>query len=117
LSQSRKRILVGDADEIVLALILHILQRQGYDVDATTRAEEFSEKLSAHNYQAVLVDPNLSPHGLKWVKGILAQFPGVCSRLIIATAAPKHDLTVHATLPKPLEFGLLIDTVEACVKK
>jgi hypothetical protein len=47
----------------------------------------------------------------------LAEFPGLCSRLIIATASPKHDLTVHATLPKPLEFGLLIATVEACVKK
>jgi DNA-binding response OmpR family regulator len=117
LSLSRKRVLVGDADEIVLALILHILQRQGYLVDVTTRPEEFSERLRAGQYHAVLVDPDLSPHGVKWVKGILAEFPGVGSRLIIATAAPRHDLTVHATLPKPLEFGLLIATVEACVKK
>jgi DNA-binding response OmpR family regulator len=117
LSLSRKRVLVADADEIVLALILHILQRQGYEVDVTTRPEELSEKLRAGHYHAVLVDPNLSPQGVKWIKGILAEFPGVCSRLIITTASPKHDLTVHATLPKPLEFGLLIATVEACVKK
>ena len=117
MSLSRKRILVGDADEIVLALILHILQRQGYEVDVTTRPEEFSDKLRARDYHAVLVDPNISPLGVKWVKSVLAEFPGVCSRLIIATAAPKHDLTVYATLPKPLEFGLLIATVEACVKK
>jgi len=117
LSLSRKRVLVGDSDEIVLALTLHILQRQGYEVDVTTKPQEFSEKLHAREYHAVLVDPNLSPQGLKWVKSLLAEFPGVCSRLIIATAAPKHDLTVCATLPKPLEFGLLIATVEACVKK
>ena len=58
MSLSRKRILVGDADEIVLALILHILQRQGYEVDVTTRPEEFSDKLRARDYHAVLVDPN-----------------------------------------------------------
>src|SRR4029077_19560173 len=71
LSLSRKRVLVADADEIVLALILHILQRQGYDVDVTTQAEEFSEKLRAGQYQAVLVDPNISPKGVKWIKSIL----------------------------------------------
>src|SRR4029077_14211020 len=117
LSLPRKRVLVADADEIVLALILHILQRQGYDVDVTTRPEDLSERLRAGQYQAVLVDPNISPKGVKWIKSILTEFPGLCSRLIIATASPKHDLTVHATLPKPLEFGLLIATVEACVKK
>ena len=73
--------------------------------------------MCAGHYHAVLVDPNLSPQGVKWLKSILAELPGVFSRLIIATATPKHDLTVCATLPKPLEFGLLIATVEACVKK
>jgi hypothetical protein len=47
----------------------------------------------------------------------VAEFPDVACRLIITGVAPKHDLKVCATLPKPLEFGLLIDTVEACVKK
>src|SRR4029077_7879375 len=61
LSLPRKRVLVADADEIVLALILHILQRQGYDVDVTTRPEELSERLRAGQYQAVLIDPNISP--------------------------------------------------------
>jgi DNA-binding NtrC family response regulator len=114
LSPSGKRVLVGDADEIVLALILHILQRQGYQVDVTTRPDVFSEKLRNGNYHAVLVDPNVSPQGVKWIKTILADFPGLCSRMIIAAARPKHDLAVYATLPKPLEFGLLISTVEAC---
>jgi len=117
LSLSRKRVLVGDADEIVLALTLHILQRQGYEVDVTTRPEEFSEKLRKANYHAVLVDPNISSTGVMWVKSVLADFPGLCSRLILASAAGKHDLSIFATLQKPLEFGLLIDTVEACVKK
>jgi DNA-binding NtrC family response regulator len=117
LSLSRKRVLIGDADEIVLALTLHILQRQGYLVDVTSMADEFSKKLRAAQYHAVLVDPNVSPKGVQWIKSVLNEFPDVARRLIITGAAPKHDLTVCATLPKPLEFGLLIDTVEACVKK
>jgi DNA-binding NtrC family response regulator len=117
LSLSHKRVLIGDADEIVLALTLHILQRQGYQVDVTSLPDEFSKKLRAAHYHAVLVDPNVSPQGVRWIKSVLAEFPDVARRLIIAGAAPKHDLTVCATLPKPLEFGLLIDTVEACVQK
>ena len=117
MSLSRKRVLIGDADEIVLALTLHILQRQGYLVDVTSHPEEFSKKLRATQYHAVLVDPNLSLKGVQWIKSVVAEFPDVACRLIIAGTAPKHDLTVCATLPKPLEFGLLIATVEACVKK
>lgn len=75
LSVSRKRVLVGDADEIVLALILHILQRQGYAVDVTIEAAEFTRRLRAGRYDAVLVDPAVSPGGAQWIRDLVAAMP------------------------------------------
>ena len=116
-SAGARRILVVDDDPMVATTVQRVLRPEGYEVDVATKPEEFSGKLRQADYHAVLVDPNISPTGVKWVNSVLAEFPGLCSRLIMATAAAKHGLSVFATLQKPLEFGLLIDTVEACVKK
>jgi CheY-like chemotaxis protein len=117
LSVSRKRVLVGDADEIVLALILHILQRQGYAVDVTTEAAELTRRLRAGRYDAVLVDPAVSPGGAQWIRDLVAAMPELRNRLIVAGSAAGCELPVRATLRKPLEFGLLIDTVHDCAEQ
>lgn len=117
MSVSRKRVLVGDADEIVLALILHILQRQGYSVDVTTEAAEFTQSLRTGRYDAILVDPAMSPSGAQWIRDLVATMPELRNRLIVAGAAGGSDLPVRATLRKPLEFGLLIDTVHDCAEQ
>lgn len=117
MSVSRKRVLVGDADEIVLALILHILQRQGYAVDVTTEAVEFAQKLRTGSYDAILVDPAMSPNGVQWIRDLLSTLPNLRNRLIVAGAAAESDLPVRAALRKPLEFGLLIDTVHDCAEQ
>jgi len=117
LSVSRKRVLVGDADEIVLALILHILQRQGYAVDVTAEAAEFTRRLHTGRYDAILVDPAMSPSGVEWIRDLVATMPELRNRLIVAGAAAGADLPVRATLRKPLEFGLLIDTVHDCAEQ
>jgi len=117
LSVSRKRVLVGDADEIVLALILHILQRQGYTVDVTAEAAEFTRRLHTGRYDAILVDPAMSPSGVEWIRDLVATMPELRNRLIVAGAAAGADLPVRATLRKPLEFGLLIDTVHDCAQQ
>lgn len=117
MSVSRKRVLVGDADEIVLALILHILQRQGYAVDVTAEAAEFTRRLHTGRYDAILVDPAMSPSGVEWIRDLVATMPELRNRLIVAGAAAGADLPVRATLRKPLEFGLLIDTVHDCAEQ
>ena len=117
MSVSRKRVLVGDADEIVLALILHILQRQGYAVDVTAEAAEFTQRLRTGRYDAILVDPAMSPGGAQWIRDLVATMPELGNRLIVAGAAAGSDLPVRATLRKPLEFGLLIDTVHDCAEQ
>ena len=117
MSVSRKRVLVGDADEIVLALILHILQRQGYTVDVTAEAAEFTRRLHTGRYDAILVDPAMSPSGVEWIRDLVATMPELRNRLIVAGAAAGADLPVRATLRKPLEFGLLIDTVHDCAEQ
>ena len=117
MSVSRKRVLVGDADEIVLALILHILQRQGYAVDVTAEAAEFTQKLRTGRYDAILVDPAMSPSGAQWIRDLVATMPELRNRLIVAGAAGGSDLPVRATLRKPIEFGLLIDTVHDCAEQ
>jgi CheY-like chemotaxis protein len=110
-------VLVGDADEIVLALILHILQRQGYAVDVTSEAAEFAQRLRRGRYDAILVDPAMSPSGVHWVRDLVATMPELRKRLIVAGAQASSDLPVRATLRKPLEFGLLIDTVHDCAEQ
>lgn len=110
MSSPRRRILVAESDEIVLALISHILNRQGYAVDVASTAEEASSRLASQRYEAVLLDSNLSK--------TLTASPKLAAQTILLSAnSSDSELPVHSIIRKPIEFGLLIQAVADCVTK
>lgn len=108
MSSSSAKVLVAESDEIVLALISHILHRQGYSVDVAVTAEEATKHLTGNDYRAIVMDSKLVAS--------LNGFSERMKRVILLSPQLDSDLPVHAVIQKPVEFGFLVDTVAACVK-
>ena len=100
LSSPPSKILVADTDEIVLALITHILHRQGYSVDVAVTLEQAQQCLSLNSYAAIVIDSTLT-----------SAVNGHMSQTILLSRKAESDLPVNAVIQKPVEFGLLVDTV------
>jgi DNA-binding response OmpR family regulator len=109
---SSKRVLVADADEIILAIVRHILTTRGYSVDVVTSAGSLDERLRANSYTAILVDLNLS--GEEWLRSLP---PESSDRVIALVSSGDGDsLPVKATIRKPLELDALADVVRAAAQ-
>jgi DNA-binding response OmpR family regulator len=105
---------VAESDDIVLALISHILNRQGYLVDVAGSAVEAESHLAANMPDAALLDTKLPGGGADWMRRCI---PDGEKRLIILSSGPfDEDVPAAAVLRKPIEFGLLVETVAACAK-
>ena len=110
MSSPPRKILVADADEIVVALISHLLYRHGYSVDIALNADEAAGRLASHPYDAILLDGAFS--------GALRRAPELAARtILLSPKAADTDLPVHAILLKPIEFQSLIDAVNGCAKE
>jgi DNA-binding response OmpR family regulator len=105
-----KKVVVGDPDAIVLALICHILTREGYDVVAVPDREELLRLIRAGNYDALIVDTSLDG-----VLEVVKTAPSAARVILTSARSVDGETGVHAFLKKPLEFGELIDTVRDCV--
>jgi len=103
-----RKVLVADLDEVVAALISHILSRQGYSVDVALTAQTAAACLSQREYGAILLDSRLI--------SALDGFSDRTSRTILLSPSVSSDLPVRAVLQKPVELALLIHTVDECVK-
>jgi CheY-like chemotaxis protein len=108
LSPSPTKVLVAESDEIVLALLSHILHRQGYSVDVAATADEAANHLTLSDYRAIVIDAKMI--------GVVERFPDRMGRTIVLCPKAKADSRVHAVIQKPVEFGFLVDTVAGCVK-
>jgi DNA-binding response OmpR family regulator len=107
---SSKRVLVADEDEIILAIVRHILKTRGYSVDVATSSGALDELLGAHSYAAILVDLNLA--GEEWLRALP---PEKSARVIaIVSNGDGDSLPVKAAIRKPLELDTLADVVRAC---
>lgn len=108
LSAHSKKLLVAESDEIVLALVTHLLTREGYSVDVARRSDELAQKLEKGDaYDAILLDARLG-------QAAPLQDPDFGRRLILLGALDA-PASAFAALRKPLEFDLVIKTVESCV--
>ena len=106
MSSSPERILVAEGDEVVLALISHILRRQGYWVDAALSAEQARQCLSEGSYAAIVIDSKLID---------VVDRDGWMPRTILLSPREISDFPVHTVIQKPVEFGLLVDTVRKII--
>lgn len=106
------RVLVADEDEIILAVVRHILTSRGYAVDVATSTSTLDELLRLNAYAAILVDLNLS--GGEWLRRLPAE---TSTRVIAMVSNGDGDsLPVKTTIRKPLELDALADVVGQCVR-
>ena len=105
---------MAESDDIVLALISHILNRQGYLVDVAASAEEAESRLAATLHDAVLLDARLPGGGPDWMRRCITD--GERRLIILSSGTFDEDVPAAAVLRKPIEFNLLVETVAACVQ-
>lgn len=108
MSSSPIGILVVESDEIVLALISHILQRQGYSVQMARTADQAAFCLSQSSYSVIVLDSKMT--------SVVEECPGRISRTILLSPDGASSLPVGAMIQKPVEFGLLVDTVRKMIE-
>jgi CheY-like chemotaxis protein len=118
--QLEKRILIVDDDDAIRALVMTVLRRRGYGLDAARNGVEALEKLATCRYALVVLDlmmPRLSGYG---VLDHLAKQPAVSRPLVLVFTAglepkPFDNSFVVGTMHKPFDIQLLIDTVTGCL--
>lgn len=114
---SHSKVLVADDDEIVLALVTHILTRQGYLVQPTAQANDVARLLRGGSYHAALIDWTVA-RSEAWLRELLMDAPSLANRIVVSGApALSADIPIHSILKKPLEFDVLISTIADCVKE
>lgn len=120
MTQSPKKILVVEDDEVVVVLISHILARHSYVVRTTLDALEAEQLLRADGYDAILMDLKMPNGGVELIRRLGAHDPALLEKIIVVTGAVHEarkldGLPVHAVVRKPFDLTELLDTVRACV--
>lgn len=118
--QSHKKILIAESDEVVRALIRHILERQGFHVEAVSDCAQLLEKVRQHHYDAVILDL-AGKSGAVAVLEIAKSSPQVMPRVIVTTSAmeaaePLSELPLCSVVKKPVEIGDFVDLVRRCAQ-
>ena len=113
-----KKILVVDDDDAIRMLLLTVLRRRGYRVDAARNGAEALEKMAGARHALVVLDlmmPRMSGYELLDHLEKQSSKP----RVLILTAGqePKVPPTdfVIGTIHKPFDIALLLDIVAGCL--
>lgn len=117
--QGEKRILIVDDDDAIRALLTTVLRRRGFLIDTARNGVEAVERLRSCRYLVMLLDlmmPLVS--GWDVIDVLKHEPPEVRPLVIVLTAGPEpRDLptsVVAATIRKPFDIELLIDTIAGC---
>ena len=112
------RILVVDDDDAIRALLRTVLRRRGFVVDTARNGIDALEQIGASRYALIVLDL-MMPHmnGYEFLQN-LESFTSR-PRVLVLTAGlnlqpVKSDLIV-ASLPKPFDIDLLVDTISGCL--
>jgi chemosensory pili system protein ChpA (sensor histidine kinase/response regulator) len=115
-----KRILVVDDDDAIRALVVTVLRRRGYAVDAARNGVDAMDMMQAHRYTLVVLDlmmPRMS--GYELVEQLMTHSIMTRPRVLILTAGipvGSFDTSlVIGMMHKPFDVELLLDTVAGCL--
>jgi len=114
LDVTRKRVLVVDSDAIVLALITHILTRQGYAVEPRAGYEEAIAAACAGAFDAAVVEVGASGDGTL-LASLLERAPDLRGKVIVTGNETSDGLPVRERLERPIELGALVAAVHRCL--
>lgn len=115
-----KRILVVDDDDAIRTLIATVLRRRGLAVDDARDGREALGRMVERPYALVVLDlmmPRMSGYDVLSHLGEQAESGRPLVLVLTAGAEPKpiDRSFVVATMHKPFDIELLVDTVVACV--
>lgn len=115
-----KRILVVDDDDAIRALVLTVLRRRGYGVDAVRNGEEAMEMIQGHRYALLVLDlmmPRMSGYEVMDALGRMSVMNR--PRVLVLTAGHEPRMLdtelVVGTIHKPFDIELLLDIVTGCL--
>ena len=118
--RGEKRILIVDDDDAIRTLLFTVLRRRGLQVDTARNGVEAMERCGNCRYSVVLLDL-MMPLMSGWdVLARLAKIPASQRPFVIVLTAgmePRNldPCLVAATLRKPFDIDMLVDTVSACL--
>jgi len=115
-----QRILVVDDDDAIRALVVTVLRRRGYRLDAARNGVEAIDRLGTCRYSLVVLDlmmPRMSGYE---VLEQLARQPEASRPVVLVLTAglepkPFDKSFVIGTMHKPFDVELLVDTVRGCL--
>jgi DNA-binding response OmpR family regulator len=121
-SKTDRRILVVGDDTAIRTLLMTLMRRRGLAADAAADGGEALQRLKSCRYCVMLLDL-MMPHQSGWdVLGEIARWPLDQRPIIIVLTAGSEpralDSTlVAATVRKPFDVQILVETVMACVQR
>lgn len=115
-----KRILIVDDDDPIRALLVTVLRRRSYRVDAARNGVEALEHLEKCRYALVVLDLMMPRMNGYEVLEHLKDLPPATRPLVLVLTAGlevrKFDTQlVVGTIHKPFDIELLVDTVGGCL--
>jgi two-component system response regulator HydG len=108
MAQNDGKILIVDDDEFVRLSLKVLLDDYFSSIDCIENPAQIPDKLSAANFDVVLLDMNFIPgdlsgkEGLKWLKWIVSNFPDVS--IVIITAYADLELAIEALRIGAIDF-------------
>ena len=116
-----KRILVVEDDSAIRKLVLRVLAREGYEIEAVSNGRDAIACMEDNAYDAIVLDL-MMPHvsGFDVLTRLRREKPDLLKKLIVITAAAERDTReiregdVCAIVRKPFELEELIQIVRRC---
>ena|SRR5436309_2549808 len=114
-------VLVVEDDASIRRLVMMVLQRAGFQVEAAADGLEAVLKLGICEYDVVILDlmmPNLD--GFVLIETLAANDPARLRRIIVTSAASPAVIrermkgTPFNVLPKPFDIDALVEMVRQC---
>ena len=119
--KANPRILVVDDDPGIGQMLARALARHGFEVDATTSADEAIEKAESASYDAALVDLVMPDYnGADLSATLRRRYPGLPIGLMTGYSnsplIPQFEKSGMAVFKKPLLIQDLVDFLEGELK-
>ena len=118
-----KRVLVAEDDSAIRNLLLRVLGRAGFEIEAVTNGRDAIARLTAEPYDGVVLDlmmPEAS--GFEVLAWVRQEKPEVGKKLVIVTAAADRDTRriaegeVFAIIRKPFDIADLVTCVRSAAE-
>jgi CheY-like chemotaxis protein len=118
------RVLIAEDDCDIRRLVAHLLERDGYEVDAVEDGGKAIEKITTEPFDAILLDFMLpvatGSDVIDWIEQNRPEVGKSCVIIISAAveALQKYDTSkVYAAVAKPFDVFQLLEIVRKCIEE